>query len=125
MGGSDTLLVFLQNHRPVVYPVGSDPTAPPLLLQAEFSDMALDAIHVLATEGSVVFASRDHIFLARIDGYSVAPVVTITGARVTALAADVTSGEYVLLFVLTGVLVIKDKGNEWVVPVAHRLHMLK
>lgn len=92
VGGSDTLLVFLQNHRPVVYPVGSDPTAPPLLLQAGFSDMALDAIHVLATEESVVFASREHIFLARIDGYNVTPIVTVTGARVTALAADVTSG---------------------------------
>lgn len=94
VGGSDTLLVFLQNHRPMVYPVGSDPTTPPLLLQAEFSEMSLDAIHVLPTEESVVFASREQIFWARVDGYNVTPVITMAGMKVTALVADVVSGKW-------------------------------
>ncbi|XP_070387130.1 low-density lipoprotein receptor-related protein 1-like isoform X2 [Dermacentor albipictus] len=92
IGGSDTLLVFLQNHRTVVYPVGSDATVPPLLLQAEFSEMPLDSIHVLSTEEAVVFSSRERLYWARIDGYNVTPVATLNNTRVTALAADASSG---------------------------------
>lgn len=92
VGGSDTLLVFLQNHRTVVYSVGSDPTVPPLLLQAEFSEMPLDSIHVLSAEEAVVFSSRERLYRARIDGYNVTPVATLNNTRVTALAADAFSG---------------------------------
>lgn len=92
LGGSDTLLVFLQNHRTVVYPVGSDPTVPPLLLQAQFSEMPLDSIHVLPTEEAVIFSSRERLYRARIDGYDVTPMAVLNNTRVTALAADASSG---------------------------------
>lgn len=92
LGGSDTLLVFLQNHRPMVYPVGSDPALPPLLLQADFSEMPLDSIHVLAAEEAVIFSSRERLYRARLDGYNVTLLAVLNNTRVTALAADASTG---------------------------------
>lgn len=88
VGGSDRLLIFLQNRRPMAYAMGSDPAAPPLLLQATFSEMTFDVIHTVAEEETVVCARHHQIFRSRVDGYNVTLVASLPGWRVTALAFD-------------------------------------
>ncbi|XP_064466214.1 prolow-density lipoprotein receptor-related protein 1-like isoform X2 [Ornithodoros turicata] len=89
-GGSHALLIFLQNHRPVAYAVGSDTSAPPLLLQATLSEMMIDVIHTIAEEEVLVSARHDQVFQSRIDGYNMTLVASTPGWRVTALAVDVS-----------------------------------